>query len=95
MLGCVQLNAQQDAFCLNYKRTLRSDRISEAVTIPIIRGILKFYTGAPTMLVEEYKRLGSVFSVKVLTDNVSFLFSPGVSSYFFKAEEADMSQKEL
>ncbi|CAM6061563.1 unnamed protein product [Sphagnum tenellum] len=57
MLGCVQLNAQQDAFWLNYKRALRSDRISEAVTIPIIRGILKFYTGAPTMLVEEYKRL--------------------------------------
>jgi hypothetical protein len=45
MLGCVQLNAQQDAFWLNYKRALRSDRISEAVTIPIIRGILKFMQG--------------------------------------------------
>lgn len=31
MLGRVQLNAQQDAFWLNYKRALRSGRISEPV----------------------------------------------------------------
>jgi hypothetical protein len=31
MLGRVQLNTQQDAFWLNYKRALQSDRISEAV----------------------------------------------------------------
>jgi hypothetical protein len=48
------------------------------------------HTGAPTMLVEECKRLSSV-----LTHNVTFLFSPEVSSHFFKAEEADMSQKEV
>lgn len=41
------------------------------------------------MLVEEYKRLGSVFTVKVLTHNVLFLFSPEVSSHIFKAEEVD------
>jgi hypothetical protein len=45
MLVRVQLNAQQDAFWLNYKRALRSDRISEAVTIPIIRGIFKIIQG--------------------------------------------------
>jgi hypothetical protein len=66
------------------------------VTIPINhQGDFEVYTGAPTMLVEEYKRLGSVFTVKVLTDSVSFLFSPGVSSHFFEAEETDMSQKEV
>jgi hypothetical protein len=44
------------------------------------------------MLVEEYKHLGSVFTVKVLTHKVTFLFSPEVCSQFFKA---DMSQKEV
>ncbi len=53
------------------------------------------YTGAPTMLVEEYKLLGSIFTVKVLTHNVPFLFSPEVCSHFFKAEEADMSPQEV
>ncbi len=64
-------------------------------TIPIIGGLLKFVKGPIIMLAEEYARLGSVFTVKVLTRNVTFLVGPEVSAHFFKAQEADMSQKEV
>ncbi len=64
-------------------------------TIPIIGGLLKFVKGPINMLAEEYPRLGSVFTVKVLTRNVTFLVGPEVSAHFFKAQEADMSQKEV
>ncbi len=64
-------------------------------TIPIIGGLLKFVKGPIIMLGEEYARLGSVFTVKVLTRNVTFLVGPEVSAHFFKAQEADMSQKEV
>ncbi|BBN17082.1 sterol 14alpha-demethylase [Marchantia polymorpha subsp. ruderalis] len=64
-------------------------------TIPVIGGLLKFLNGPVQMAREEYDRLGPVFTCKVLTRNITFLIGPEVSENFFKAPEAEMSQKEV
>lgn len=64
-------------------------------TIPVVGGLMKFIKGPMIMLQEQYERLGSVFTVKVVTRNITFLIGPEVSSHFFKAQEADLSQREV
>uniref|UniRef100_A0A0C9S891 sterol 14alpha-demethylase n=1 Tax=Wollemia nobilis TaxID=56998 RepID=A0A0C9S891_9CONI len=62
---------------------------------PIIGGLLKFLKGPVVLLKEEYPRLGSVFTIRLLTKKVTFLIGPEVSQHFFKAPESDLSQQEV
>lgn len=64
-------------------------------TLPLIGGVRKFMKGPINMIREEYPRLGSVFTVKVLNRNITFLLGPEESVHFFKAPESEMSQQEV
>ncbi|KAH7296629.1 hypothetical protein KP509_26G031400 [Ceratopteris richardii] len=64
-------------------------------TWPLIGGVRKFMKGPINMLREEYPRLGSVFTVKVLHRNITFLLGPEESVHFFKAPESELSQQEV
>ncbi|KAI5084495.1 hypothetical protein GOP47_0000664 [Adiantum capillus-veneris] len=63
--------------------------------LPLIGGVRKFMKGPINMIREEYPRLGSVFTVKVLNRNITFLLGPEESVHFFKAPESEMSQQEV
>jgi hypothetical protein len=63
--------------------------------VPYVGGLLKFIKGPVVLLREQYGRLGSVFTVKILTRNITFLVGPEVSAHFFKAQESDLSQREV
>lgn len=62
---------------------------------PVIGGLLRFIGGPIVMLREEYPKLGSVFTVNLLHKKITFFIGPEVSSHFFKAPEADLSQQEI
>ena len=47
------------------------------------------------LLAEGYARHGEVFTVPVLHKNITFLLGPRVSAHFFKANDEEMSQKEV
>lgn len=64
-------------------------------TFPVVGGIMKFLKGPVIMAQEEYKKLGPVFTCKVLTKNITFLIGPEVCDHFFKAPESELSQKEV
>lgn len=64
-------------------------------SVPFVGGLLKFIKGPVVLLREQYGRLGSVFTVKILTRNITFLVGPEVSAHFFKAQESDLSQREV
>ncbi|XP_010530766.1 PREDICTED: sterol 14-demethylase [Tarenaya hassleriana] len=62
---------------------------------PVIGSLLRFLKGPIVMLREEYPKLGSVFTVKLVHKNITFLIGPEVSAHFFKAPETDLSQQEV
>ncbi|KAL6327186.1 hypothetical protein AAG906_015225 [Vitis piasezkii] len=62
---------------------------------PLIGGLIRFLKGPVVMLREEYPKLGSVFTLKLLNKNISFFIGPDVSAHFFKAPESDLSQQEV
>ncbi|XP_022891263.1 sterol 14-demethylase-like isoform X1 [Olea europaea var. sylvestris] len=62
---------------------------------PVLGGLLRFLKGPVVMLREEYPKLGSVFTLKLLNKNITFLIGPEVSAHFFKAPESDLSQQEV
>ncbi|KAK1294399.1 Obtusifoliol 14-alpha demethylase [Acorus calamus] len=62
---------------------------------PLIGGLIRFVRGPIPMIREEYRRLGSVFTVGLMNRRVTFLIGPEVSANFFKAPEAEMSQQEV
>ncbi|KAF3784195.1 Sterol 14-demethylase [Nymphaea thermarum] len=62
---------------------------------PVLGGLLRFMKGPIVMIREEYRRLGSVFTVNLLHKRVTFLIGPEVSAHFFKAVETDLSQQEV
>ncbi|KAI3467820.1 hypothetical protein Pfo_024483 [Paulownia fortunei] len=62
---------------------------------PVLGGLLRFLKGPVVMLREEYPKLGSVFTLKLLNKNITFLIGPEVSPHFFKAPESDLSQQEV
>ncbi|XP_002982721.2 obtusifoliol 14-alpha demethylase [Selaginella moellendorffii] len=64
-------------------------------SVPIVGGLLKFVKGPIVMLRQEYQRLGSVFTVNIVTRKITFLIGPDVSSHFYKAQESELSQKEV
>lgn len=47
------------------------------------------------LMAEGYARHGEVFTVPVLHKNITFLLGPRVSAHFFKANDEEMSQKEV
>nr|APU50920.1 obtusifoliol 14-alpha demethylase [Fritillaria cirrhosa] len=63
--------------------------------LPVIGGLLRFMKGPIVMIREEYKKLGSVFTVNVLNRRITFFVGPEVSAHFFKAPESDLSQQEV
>ena len=63
--------------------------------LPIIGGLLRFLRGPIVMLREEYPKLGSVFTVKLVNKRITFLIGPEVSAHFFKASEGELSQQEV
>ncbi|KAL8060236.1 hypothetical protein ABFX02_02G011800 [Erythranthe guttata] len=62
---------------------------------PVIGGLIRFLKGPVVMLREEYPKLGSVFTLKLVNKNITFLIGPEVSAHFFKAPESDLSQQEV
>ncbi|XP_042481189.1 sterol 14-demethylase-like [Macadamia integrifolia] len=64
-------------------------------TWPLFGGLSRFMKGPMVMLREEYPKLGSVFTVKLLNKKITFLIGPEVSAHFFKAPEAELSQQEV
>ncbi|OAP10888.1 CYP51G2 [Arabidopsis thaliana] len=62
---------------------------------PFIGSLIRFMKGPIVLLREEYPKLGSVFTVKLLHKNITFLIGPEVSSHFFNAYESELSQKEI
>ncbi|KAK1319023.1 Obtusifoliol 14-alpha demethylase [Acorus calamus] len=76
-----------------------SKRIRSPPTVkawpPLIGGLVRFVRGPVPMIREEYRRLGSVFTVGLVNRRVTFLIGPEVSANFFKAPEAEMSQQEV
>ncbi|XP_022885275.1 obtusifoliol 14-alpha demethylase-like isoform X1 [Olea europaea var. sylvestris] len=64
-------------------------------SLPVLGGLLRFLKGPVVMLREEYPKLGSVFTLKLLNKNITFLIGPEVSAHFFKAPESDLSQQEV
>ncbi|XP_010421091.1 PREDICTED: sterol 14-demethylase-like [Camelina sativa] len=62
---------------------------------PLIGTLIRFMKGPISMLREEYPKLGSVFTVKLLHKNITFLIGPEVSEHFFNAFESELSQKEV
>ncbi|KAL6545951.1 hypothetical protein OROGR_009825 [Orobanche gracilis] len=62
---------------------------------PILGGLIRFMQGPVVMLSEEYPKIGSVFTLKLLNKNITFLIGPEVSAHFFKAPESDLSQQEV
>ncbi|CAN6485626.1 unnamed protein product [Victoria cruziana] len=62
---------------------------------PLVGGLLRFMKGPIVMIREEYKKLGSVFTLNLLNKKVTFLIGPEVSAHFFKAVETDLSQQEV
>ncbi|KAK9831328.1 hypothetical protein WJX81_002868 [Elliptochloris bilobata] len=63
--------------------------------VPFLGGILKFVQGPMKLMAEGYARHGEVFTVPVLHKNITFLLGPCVSAHFFKANDEEMSQKEV
>ena len=62
---------------------------------PVVGGLIKFMRGPIPMIREQYARLGSVFTVPILSRRITFLIGPEVSAHFFKGNEAEMSQQEV
>ena len=62
---------------------------------PVVGGLVKFMRGPIPMIQEQYARLGSVFTVPIITRKITFLIGPEVSANFFKGNEAEMSQQEV
>lgn len=63
--------------------------------LPLVGGLFRFLKGPIIMLREEYPKLGSVFTVSLAHWKITFFVGPEVSSHFFKAPEADLSQQEV
>lgn len=51
--------------------------------------------GPMKLMADGYKSYGEVFTVPVLHKNFTFLLGPHVSGHFFKANDDEMSQKEV
>ena len=47
------------------------------------------------LMAEGYERHGEVFTVPVLHKKFTFLLGPHASGHFFKANDDEMSQKEV
>lgn len=63
--------------------------------IPYVGGLLKFISGPINLMTEGFKKHGEVFTVPVLHLKITFLIGPNVSPHFFRASDAQMSQKEV
>lgn len=95
LLGSLVVAAIVGHFVLAWNRKRRNLPPVVDSAVPFVGGLLKFIKGPVPLLKEEYGRLGQVFTLQMLTRNVTFLIGPEVSAHFFKAQEADLSQREV
>lgn len=95
LLGSLLVAAIVGHFVLAWNRKRRNLPPVVDSAVPFVGGLLKFIKGPVPLLKEEYGRLGQVFTLQMLTRNVTFLIGPEVSAHFFKAQEADLSQREV
>lgn len=63
--------------------------------VPVVGGLVRFMQGPIPLIRKEYARLGSVFTVPILSRKITFLIGPEVSAHFFKGNESEMSQQEV
>lgn len=75
------------------KKKKKSVRVPPVVQAspPLIGTLFRFIKGPMSMLREEYSKLGSVFTAKLLHKNLTFFIGPEVSEHFFNAYESDLS----
>ena len=48
-----------------------------------------------SLMEQGFKRHGEVFTVPVLSKNITFLIGTDVTPFFFKATDEEMSQQEV
>jgi len=63
--------------------------------MPDLRRELYAMQGPMKLMHDGYMRHGEVFTVPVLHKQFTFLLGPHVSGHFFKANDDEMSQKEV
>lgn len=51
--------------------------------------------GPMSLMEQGFKRHGEVFTVPVLSKNITFLIGTDVTPFFFKATDEEMSQQEV
>jgi sterol 14-demethylase len=74
----------------------RGKRLPPTVSaVPLVGGLIRFMRGPIPMIREEYARLGSVFTVDILSRKITFLIGPEVSEHFFSGYESELSQQEV
>jgi hypothetical protein len=95
LVGSLAVAALLGWALLGWTRRRRNLPPTVSCTVPFVGGLLKFVQGPIPLLRQQYKVLGSVFTVKILTRHITFLLGPEVSAHFFKAQEADLSQREV
>lgn len=95
LLGSLAVAALLGWVLLGWGRRRRNLPPLVSYSVPFVGGLLKFVKGPIPLLREQYTTLGSVFTIKILTRNITFLLGPEVSAHFFKAQEADLSQREV
>ena len=78
--GCLCLTPRSDSVTVQHKGTQRACCVAQ---------------GPMKLMAEGYARHGEVFTVPVLHKNITFLLGPRVSAHFFKANDEEMSQKEV
>lgn len=78
--GCLRLAPRSDSVTVQHKVTHWA--------CCVVQGPMK-------LMAEGYACHGEVFTVPVLHKNITFLLGPRVSAHFFKANDEEMSQKEV
>jgi len=63
--------------------------------IPLIGTFIEFAKSPVGFIMEAYKKFGSVYTVRMMGQNLTFLIGPDVSAPFFKSADSVLSQPEV
>ena len=80
VVGCLRPAPRSDSVTVQHKDTRWACCVAQ---------------GPMKLMAEGYAHHGEVFTVPVLHKNITFLLGPRVSAHFFKANDEEMSQKEV
>lgn len=97
LIACIMLLVVSITFIkLLLQYGSRGKRLPPTVSaVPLVGGLVRFMRGPIPMIREEYARLGSVFTVDILSRKITFLIGPEVSEHFFNGYESELSQQEV